>query len=161
MGGPRIYDGTLDGFVAYLDKLPVDAGGCRLWDRAANGNGYGAITYESRQIGVHRLALEAKLGRPLVAGEWALHTCDTPMCTTFDHLFLGTHADNMRDMASKGRTRQQQRTRCPRGHEYTDENTYVTSRGGRQCRECKALAVQRVYAKHGGQSEYRRAVARA
>jgi len=33
------------------------------------------------------------------------HTCDRPECINDEHHFLGTHADNMRDAASKGRLR--------------------------------------------------------
>ncbi len=32
-----------------------------------------------------------------------------------------------------------ERTHCPRGHAYDEENTYRTSNGGRGCRECRRL----------------------
>jgi hypothetical protein len=37
-------------------------------------------------------------------GMHVLHTCDTPACINPDHLWLGTHYENMQDMAKKGRT---------------------------------------------------------
>lgn len=42
---------------------------------------------------------------PLPAGVNVLHHCDNPPCFRFDHLFLGTQADNVADMVAKGRAR--------------------------------------------------------
>lgn len=51
----------------------------------------------------HRFSLELKEGRALESYEEACHTCDNPICCNPDHLFVGTHTDNMKDMIEKDR----------------------------------------------------------
>ena len=91
----------------------------------------------------HRIAWEAARG-PIPEGMVVCHHCDNPPCVNIEHLFLGTQADNLRDMRSKGRegssitAHNRTKTHCPVGHGYTSDGTYVNPRGGRECRICRA-----------------------
>lgn len=72
--------------------------------KAKHSHGYGIInlgTGEGTML-AHRLAFTLAHG-PIPAGVKVLHKCDNPPCTNPAHLFLGSQADNMHDMAGKGR----------------------------------------------------------
>ena len=81
----------------------VDRGdGCWLWTGAASHDGYGVIRAFGRQQRAHRVSWQLAHGE-IQAEMEVLHRCDVPKCVRPDHLFLGTHADNMADMTAKGR----------------------------------------------------------
>lgn len=76
---------------------------CWWWVGVANKAGYGRIKRGGKQLYAHRVSHELHIG-PIPEGMMVLHRCDNPCCVNPDHLFLGTHQDNMDDRAAKGRT---------------------------------------------------------
>lgn len=67
-------------------------------------NGYGEIKFRGKNVKAHRVSIF------VFSGEWpnpemcVCHKCDNPTCINPDHLFIGTHQDNMTDRNKKGRT---------------------------------------------------------
>ncbi|MFU7131557.1 HNH endonuclease [Pseudomonas aeruginosa] len=80
---------------------------CWLWTGYRNGTGYGEISRGGREGAMlaHRASYEINCG-PIDNGLHVLHRCDNPRCVRPDHLFLGTHLENMQDMVRKGRGKQ-------------------------------------------------------
>lgn len=67
-------------------------------------SGYGKLSNGDRKLRAHRVAYELFVG-PIPPGMHVLHVCDNPPCVRPEHLFLGNHRDNMRDMEAKGRAK--------------------------------------------------------
>lgn len=80
--------------------------GCWLWTGRINNDGYGAIRAPggrtSKVLRAHRVSYTLYKGDiPLSA--CVLHKCDNPACVNPDHLWLGSHTENMQDKVAKGR----------------------------------------------------------
>lgn len=97
---PRLERSTLNMLMDKTKMCPVS--GCWEWTGWKNPKGYGRISVDGVNRSVHRVSYEKFREHP-VTGMLVCHTCDKPACWNPDHLFLGTHADNMDDMVRKGR----------------------------------------------------------
>lgn len=91
---------------------------CWPWIGRRNAAGYGVFdTFLDGDRMAHRVAWVIEHG-PILDGLFVCHSCDNPRCVRPSHLWLGTHSDNMRDMAAKGRghkTQERRRSRKPLG----------------------------------------------
>jgi len=115
--------------------------GCWRWLKSLNSLGYAQASWAGMRWAASRLVYAAVHG-PFDKDMDICHTCDFPACVNPQHLFVAHHSDNMMDSIEKGRHAESERTHCPRGHEYTPENTELKKTGkrgkgtARGCRTC-------------------------
>lgn len=88
-------------FWKYVDK----SGDCWLWTGATRNFGYGVLNtggHNGHAAAAHRVSWVIHFG-DIPPDMCICHHCDNPLCVNPAHLFLGTRADNNRDMYQKGR----------------------------------------------------------
>ena len=76
---------------------------CWEWIGVKDSHGYGRVSIGHRGLKTaSRVSWEISKG-PIPDGLFVLHKCDNPPCVRPEHLFLGTHLDNVLDCKAKGR----------------------------------------------------------
>ncbi len=110
---------------------------CKEWEWYKDKRGYG----RSGGNLVHRREWVRHYG-PIPPGKCVAHSCHNSSCYNIVHLYLATYSQNELDKSVAGRSRNQHsvKTHCPKGHEYSEENTYREPKSGkRHCRTCESI----------------------
>lgn len=89
-------------------KYVVQDNGCWIWNGGTRPNGKGVLygrhhLDNGKGAGAHRFSYSIEYGE-IPEGMYVCHKCDTPLCVNPDHLFIGTHKENMKDMVEKNRS---------------------------------------------------------
>ena len=107
---------------------------CWEWTGPKTPNGYGKHRkgpgHPERMT--HRLMWEHANNQEIPEGLQLDHLCRNRACCNPDHMEAVTASENTRRQDHHERSV----THCPQGHEYSAENTRITPKGKRVCREC-------------------------
>lgn len=132
----------------FNSKYSIDENGCWIWGGSLRGQGYAQI-YDGKKNTIGSRVSYALFKGPIPNGMHVLHKCDVRKCVNPEHLFLGTHQDNMIDKTKKGRSTNQNAIKnfCLNGHEFTQENTRIYKNGKRCCITCQNIRSKIRYKK--------------
>jgi hypothetical protein len=125
-------------------KLTEGPGGCWLFTGYIKPNGYGQF-YPRKGLPTlsHRWSYEYHVD-PIPDGLVIDHLCRVRHCVNPAHL----EAVDQRTNVLRGVSvvaRRAAATACIHGHPFTEANTYITTKGGRGCRECGRRADRERY----------------
>ena len=88
----------MERFLSKVNKTDT----CWLWTGCCNKKGYGQFRINGKTVKTHRWSYEQHIGL-IPPNLLVRHKCDVRNCVNPDHLEVGTHQENMRDMVERGR----------------------------------------------------------
>ncbi len=122
--------------------IPEPNTGCWLWIGAIQHRGYGMLMGRRNRKALRATHVSLQLaGRPVPAGLWALHSCDTPSCVNPDHLFHGDRRANTEDRDRKGRNKIVRGSKSPRS-QITESKALLIKAGLLEGKTQRAVSAQ-------------------
>ena len=130
---------------------------CWEWLGSKTGAGYGDFCIDGRRgkkfrTTAHQFSHVYFIGA-VRRGREIDHLCNNRGCVSPLHLEVVTHSENVRRSYERGRVayRKKRPTHCPKGHEYTPENTALTKKS-LYCKACNKLSCKRSRLKRLGRA---------
>lgn len=150
----------------FMSHVEIQPNGCWHWTGVISVYGYGVFPVNGKLRGAHRVSHEIHIS-PIPPKLTVHHKCHKReeceggnaclhrRCVNPAHLTVMSSVDNRNlghNRTEKWQTqsaeRQRSKTHCPRGHEYTEENTWKDKRGHRWCRACRRIRCNEWYHRH-------------
>ena len=93
----KLTEPDIQRFWEKVDRSPGfgPQGDCWRWIACERGNGYGCIKIAGKVYDAHRVSFVIANGNPPT--KLACHRCDNRLCVNPDHIYDGSHSENLRD----------------------------------------------------------------
>jgi len=133
-------------FWSKIEFIPFHE--CWEWTGGITNHGYGFMAnWPKGNVYAHRYSLS--LIEDLKENKVIDHICQNRSCVNPKHLRqvdIGTNIlENSKSIAALNKAK----THCLRGHEFTEDNTYICSKRKRNCRACRKTTYAEFYRKNG------------